>query len=233
MQVMPFWARLIGDGDASRLFHMQTNLRFGCVILRHYLNLEHGDMFMALGRYNGSRGRARISCRRVRGAQGAGNWATGPAALTLGRRSSHGQSGGRGPPRRAAQSTRSTDVVDQLVDALWPVVERRQRREDHSAHFGHGGHVAQVSQVERRLAHHQQQAAPLLQRTSAARVSRLSATGRAPPTASVFIEQGATDHRLRRERTAGDRRADVGRAVRSGPPALRATCGRGRARGAR
>ena len=39
-QVMPFWARLIGDGDPSRLFHMQTNLRFGCVILRHYLNLS-------------------------------------------------------------------------------------------------------------------------------------------------------------------------------------------------
>jgi soluble lytic murein transglycosylase-like protein len=58
MQVMPFWARLIGDGDASRLFHMQTNLRFGCVILRHYLNVERGDMFMALGRYNGSRGRS-------------------------------------------------------------------------------------------------------------------------------------------------------------------------------
>jgi soluble lytic murein transglycosylase-like protein len=58
MQVMPFWSRLIGDGDASRLFHMQTNLRFGCVILRHYLNAERGDMFLALGRYNGSRGRA-------------------------------------------------------------------------------------------------------------------------------------------------------------------------------
>lgn len=58
MQVMPFWARLIGDGDPSRLFHMQTNLRFGCVIMRHYLDLERGDLFMALGRYNGSRGRA-------------------------------------------------------------------------------------------------------------------------------------------------------------------------------
>jgi soluble lytic murein transglycosylase-like protein len=58
MQVMPFWARLIGDGDERRLFHMQTNLRFGCVILRHYLDREKGDLFMALGRYNGSRGRA-------------------------------------------------------------------------------------------------------------------------------------------------------------------------------
>ncbi len=57
MQVMPFWARLIGDGDARRLFHLQTNLRFGCVILRHYLALEKGDLFMALGRYNGSRGK--------------------------------------------------------------------------------------------------------------------------------------------------------------------------------
>ena len=58
MQIMPFWARLIGDGDPSKLFHMQTNIRFGCVILRHYLDMERGDLFLALGRYNGSRGRA-------------------------------------------------------------------------------------------------------------------------------------------------------------------------------
>ena len=57
MQVMPFWSRSIGDGDASSLFHMQTNLRFGCVILRHYLDVEKGNLFLALGRYNGSRGR--------------------------------------------------------------------------------------------------------------------------------------------------------------------------------
>jgi soluble lytic murein transglycosylase-like protein len=42
MQIMPFWSRVIGDGDASKLFHMQTNLRFGCVILRHYLDRENG-----------------------------------------------------------------------------------------------------------------------------------------------------------------------------------------------
>jgi soluble lytic murein transglycosylase-like protein len=58
MQVMPFWTRVIGDGDAGKLFHMQTNLRFGCVILRHYLDREKGDLFMGLSRYNGSRGRA-------------------------------------------------------------------------------------------------------------------------------------------------------------------------------
>ena len=57
MQVMPFWTRVIGDGDATKLFHLQTNLRFGCVILRHYIDRERGDLFMALGRYNGSRGR--------------------------------------------------------------------------------------------------------------------------------------------------------------------------------
>ena len=58
MQVMPFWIRVLGGGDTSRLFHLQTNLRFGCVILRHYLDWERGDLFMALGRYNGSRGKA-------------------------------------------------------------------------------------------------------------------------------------------------------------------------------
>ena len=58
MQVMPFWSRVIGDSDASKLFHMQTNLRFGCVILRHYLDREKGDLFMGLGRYNGSRGKS-------------------------------------------------------------------------------------------------------------------------------------------------------------------------------
>ena len=57
MQVMPFWTRSIGDGDPGKLFHMQSNLRFGCVILRHYLDRENGDLFMALGRYNGSRGK--------------------------------------------------------------------------------------------------------------------------------------------------------------------------------
>jgi len=72
MQVMPFWARLIGDGDPRRLFHLQTNLRFGCVILRHYLDRERGDLFMALGRYNGSRGRAEYP-NLVFGARGAWN----------------------------------------------------------------------------------------------------------------------------------------------------------------
>ena len=57
MQVMPFWAQVIGDGNPSALFDMLTNIRYGCVILRHYLDIEKGNLFLALGRYNGSRGR--------------------------------------------------------------------------------------------------------------------------------------------------------------------------------
>jgi soluble lytic murein transglycosylase-like protein len=72
MQVMPFWARLIGDGNARHLFHMQTNLRFGCVILRHYLDLEKGDVFLALGRYNGSRGQSKYPDSVLRARM---NWA--------------------------------------------------------------------------------------------------------------------------------------------------------------
>lgn len=57
MQVMPFWVRSIGDSDSRKLFHLQSNLRYGCTILRYYLDREQGDLFLALGRYNGSRGR--------------------------------------------------------------------------------------------------------------------------------------------------------------------------------
>ncbi len=56
MQVMPFWLRLIGTPDQN-LFQLRTNLRYGCTILRHYLDVENGDVYRALGRYNGSLGR--------------------------------------------------------------------------------------------------------------------------------------------------------------------------------
>jgi soluble lytic murein transglycosylase-like protein len=58
MQVMPFWMRELAQDESRRLFHLRTNLRFGCVILRHYLDREAGDLFLALGRYNGSRGQS-------------------------------------------------------------------------------------------------------------------------------------------------------------------------------
>lgn len=57
MQVMPFWTKVIGDGDRRRLFHMQSNLRYGCSILRMYIDMEGGNLYLALGRYNGSRGK--------------------------------------------------------------------------------------------------------------------------------------------------------------------------------
>ncbi len=76
MQVMPFWTMLIGARHHN-LFHLRLNLRYGCVILRHYLDLEKGDYFRALGRYNGSVGkpdypRAVLAAWKVRwGYQGA------------------------------------------------------------------------------------------------------------------------------------------------------------------
>ena len=57
MQVMPFWTNVIGDRNRSALFHMQTNLRYGCAILRMYIDMEGGNLYLALGRYNGSWGK--------------------------------------------------------------------------------------------------------------------------------------------------------------------------------
>ena len=56
MQVMPFWVKLIGQ-PGHNLFHLRTNLAYGCAILRHYLDVEKGDYYRALGRYNGSLGK--------------------------------------------------------------------------------------------------------------------------------------------------------------------------------
>lgn len=58
MQIMPFWVKAIGDSNHN-LFDMRLNLRYGCTILRHYLNIEQGNLFRALGRYNGSLGQAK------------------------------------------------------------------------------------------------------------------------------------------------------------------------------
>ncbi len=55
MQVMPFWLDEIGRPD-DNMFHVRTNLRMGCTILRYYLDVEKGDLIKALARYNGSRG---------------------------------------------------------------------------------------------------------------------------------------------------------------------------------
>ncbi len=78
MQVMPFWIKLIGNRD-SNLFHMRTNLRFGCTILRHYLDIEKGDLYRALGRYNGSLGKPEYP--RMVQAVWERQWAWGPRVI--------------------------------------------------------------------------------------------------------------------------------------------------------
>jgi soluble lytic murein transglycosylase-like protein len=70
MQVMPFWVQLIGTSEQN-LFHLRTNLRYGCTILRHYLDIEKGDLFRALGRYNGTLGQAEYPTRVYRSWHGS------------------------------------------------------------------------------------------------------------------------------------------------------------------
>lgn len=54
MGVMPKWTQQLGDSDTSKLFHLQTNLRFGCVVLRHYLDQRNGNLKLALRDYSES-----------------------------------------------------------------------------------------------------------------------------------------------------------------------------------
>ncbi len=62
MQVMPFWLDEIGRPE-DNLFHIETNLRMGCTILRYYYDMENGDLQRALARYNGSLGKTWYSNR--------------------------------------------------------------------------------------------------------------------------------------------------------------------------
>ncbi len=66
MQVMPFWVKLLGEEGGHNLFNLRTNLRYGCVILRHYVDIERGNLFRALGRYNGSLGKAKYPNKVLR-----------------------------------------------------------------------------------------------------------------------------------------------------------------------
>src|SRR3954471_17008120 len=81
MQVMPFWISVIG-GKEDNLFHMRTNLRYGCVILRHYLDVEKGDLYRALGRYNGSVGRPQYPNTVLAAWQGTWTYSAPSAATT-------------------------------------------------------------------------------------------------------------------------------------------------------
>jgi soluble lytic murein transglycosylase-like protein len=77
MQVMPFWVELIGEQEHN-LFSLRTNLRYGCTILRHYLDIERGNLVRALSRYNGTLGKPHYP-NRVRRAL-ARNWHYDPNA---------------------------------------------------------------------------------------------------------------------------------------------------------
>ncbi len=79
MQVMPFWVKLIGAPDHN-LFNLRTNLRYGCVILRHYLDTENGHLFRTLGRYNGSLGKAEYPDRVLQAWRGHWRYADAPDA---------------------------------------------------------------------------------------------------------------------------------------------------------
>ncbi len=80
MQVMPFWLRQIGTPEHD-LFTLRANLRYGCTILRYYLDLENGDLYRALGRYNGSLGRAEYPSAVLASMQ---RWLWSPAPATGG-----------------------------------------------------------------------------------------------------------------------------------------------------
>lgn len=78
MQVMPFWVDTIGE-RSQNLFNLRTNLRYGCTILRHYLDIEGGNLFRALGRYNGSLGKADYPNRVRRAWSGSWHYDAGPS----------------------------------------------------------------------------------------------------------------------------------------------------------
>ena len=65
MQVMPFWVKQIGQ-PSHNLFQERTNVRYGCTILRFYLDRENGNMVNALERYNGSLGKPDYPKRVIR-----------------------------------------------------------------------------------------------------------------------------------------------------------------------
>jgi soluble lytic murein transglycosylase-like protein len=93
MQVMPFWVDAIG-AESHNLFNLRTNLRYGCTILRHYLDIERGDVFRALGRYNGTLGKAGYPQRVHRAWMQTWRYERDPLA-------------GRSPAPAAARSQRS------------------------------------------------------------------------------------------------------------------------------
>jgi soluble lytic murein transglycosylase-like protein len=70
---MPFWVRELGE-PGHNLFQERVNLRYGCTILRHYLDIERGDLTRALARYNGTLGKSRYPEEVLRAWSGTWNY---------------------------------------------------------------------------------------------------------------------------------------------------------------
>jgi soluble lytic murein transglycosylase-like protein len=99
MQVMPFWVELIGE-QQQNLFSLRTNLRYGCTILRHYLDIERGNLFRALGRYNGSLGKAKYPEAVLRAWRD--RWDYPPAGASVRRANAEAPAAARPNKKRAA-----------------------------------------------------------------------------------------------------------------------------------
>lgn len=81
MQVMPFWVRTIG-APTHNLFDLTTNLRYGCTILRYYLDNEQGNLSRALARYNGSLGKNDYPDMVIGAWRGHWQWTFSPSSVT-------------------------------------------------------------------------------------------------------------------------------------------------------
>jgi hypothetical protein len=117
MQVMPFWIDVIGQKDHN-LFHLRTNLRYGCVILRHYVDIEQGNLFRALGRYNGSLGKPEYPNLVVRA--WVNHWKFDPRAAT--RLASGGPAAPQSVPASVPQSVPAS-VPQSVPQSVRPVVQ--------------------------------------------------------------------------------------------------------------
>lgn len=125
MQVMPFWTQVIGNGDPGMLFDLRANIRYGCTILRHYLDLERGDLFRALGRYNGSLGRAEYPNLVLRAWQKwEGAWQAEQARRTAAGRVADAGAGAAPPPAATAAPSASARAVPASLPLAAPAANR-------------------------------------------------------------------------------------------------------------
>jgi len=117
MQVMPFWVDTIGNRE-DNLFHMRTNLRYGCTILRHYIDLEKGNLYLALGRYNGSRGQSEYPNRVLAAWQKQWAWTPSQTPVKVAKAAEPAAAAEPTPPAPAAPAPASPPVTPPAVAAV-------------------------------------------------------------------------------------------------------------------